>query len=505
MAVDGGVQAADREDLGAAATGLAVLGWGDAALHVDRGERRREGAQPALGLVEVRVPALGGEPVVLADRGLQRTRRHADVVFELLERLGDEMRLHAPAFVLRDLLVRLLVEDHPHLQSVLVQGRLPDQSGVDVLVDEALPDAVDDHPAHHHPGDQRDADLAGGHVLDRGTDRLRHHDAAAVVAAVGVDAEAHQLRGVLGDHLGVVGEAAGRQDHAAAGAVRDGLVEVPGDDTDDPTRLHDQPQRRRVGVHRDRGLRDRLAQHRHQHLAAEPVGGDAVPARRRRREIAEGVGVLTHPHQAVVGRRDPGRGVPQGRLERHAVVDQPLVVRDALPGVEAHLLPVGVRAEGGEQELLHVLGGVGEPARLLDRGAAAEVHLATGQRRRAAAPALPLEHDHLGAGRGGLQRGGRAGAAVADDQDVGLVVVRVHVGGIDGGDGCVCAHSELLSGGVEPTVTPVTLGGCRVAGKGVARWAGRRRPVFGSGWAAGVLGSGRDVWPGCGVAGVLAA
>jgi len=252
-----------------------------------------------------------GEPVVLADGVLQRALGHADLALEFLERLGDEMRLHAPAFVDRDLLVRLLVEDDPHLQVVLEQCGLADETRVDVLVDEALAHAVDDHAAHHHSGHQRDTDLAGRHVLDGRADGLRHHDAAAVVAAVAVDAQAHQLRRVLREHLLVVRESAGRDDHAAAGTVGDRVVEVPRDDADDAAVLDDQAQRGGVRVDRGVGLVDGLAEHRHEHLAAEAVGGDAVAARRRFGEFVERIGVLAHPHQAVVGRRHPRGGVPQ--------------------------------------------------------------------------------------------------------------------------------------------------------------------------------------------------
>jgi len=395
--------------------------------------------------VEVRVLAVLGESVVLADRVLQRALGHADLALEFLERLGDEMWLHAPAFVDRNLLVRLLVEDHPHLQVVLEQRRLPDQAGVDVLVDEPLADAVDDHAAHHHSGHQRDADLARRHVLDRRADGLRHHDAPAVVAAVAVDAESDELRCVLREHLLVVREPAGRDDHATPGAVADGVVEVPCHDADDTAVLDDQTQRGGVGVDRDVGLRDGLAQHRHEYLAAESVGGDAVPARGRFGDLVERIGVLAHPHQAVVGGWNPGGGVPQRRLERHAVVDEPLVVVDALAAVEAHLLLVGIRAERGQEELLHRVGAVGEPARLLDRGAATEVHLAAGQRRRSAAAALTLEQDHLGARGVRLERGRGAGTAVADDQHVGLVVVGGDLRGVDRGDGYACAHPVLLS------------------------------------------------------------
>ncbi|PTR28891.1 hypothetical protein C8K36_103261 [Rhodococcus sp. OK519] len=355
------------------------------------------------------------------------------------------MRLYAPPFVDRDLLVRLFVEDHPHLQVVLEQCGLADQSRVDVLVDEPLADAVDDHAAHHHSGHQRDADLAGGHVFDRRAGGLGHHDAAAVVTAVAVDPETHQLWSVLRDHLLVVREPAGRDDHAAPSAVGDDIVEMTGDDADDTAALGDQAQRGGVGMDRHGRPCDGLAQLRHEYLAAETVGGDAVPARRGLGEFAERVGVLAHPHQAVVGGRHPGGRIPQRRLERHAVVDEPLVVGDALAAVQAYLLRVGVGAERGQEELLHRLGGVVETARLLDGGAAAEIHLAARQRRRSAAPALPFQQDHLGACGGRLECGRRSGAAVADDQDIGLVVVGSDLGSVDRGDGYACAHPVLLS------------------------------------------------------------
>ena len=68
------------------------------------------------------------------------------------------------------------------------------------------------------------------------------------------------------------------------------------------------------------------------------------------------------------------------------------------------------------------LGVVVEPARLLDRRAAAEVELAAGDRRRTAAGAGPLEDEHVGTGAAGLDGDRGAGAAEADDDHVGDVV-----------------------------------------------------------------------------------
>jgi len=129
------------------------------------------------------------------------------------------------------------------------------------------------------------------------------------------------------------------------------------------------------------------------------------------------------------------------------VIDEPLVVGDALAAVEAHLLLIGVGTQRGEKELLHRVGGVGESARLLDGGAAAEVHLAARQRRRSATAALSLEQDYLRARGVHLERGGSAGAAVTDDQDIGFVVVGRDVGCVDRGDRHTCTHPELLSWG----------------------------------------------------------
>ncbi len=385
------------------------------------------------------------------------------------------MRPHTPAFVDGNLLVRLLVEDHPHLQVVLEQRGLTHEPGVDVLVDEPPAVSVDDHAAHHHSRHQRDPDLARRHVLDGRADGLGHHDAAAVVAAVAVDTQADELRCVLGHHLGVVGETAGRDDHAAAGTVGDDVVEVPGHDTDDPVAVGlvpDQAQGPGVGVDRDVGCRDGLGQYRHEHLAAEPVGGDPVPARRGCGDLGERIGVLAHPHQAVVGRRHPRRRIPQRRLERHPVIGEPSVVVDAVTAVEADLLPVGVRAECGEEELLHGVRGVGEPARLLDRGAATEIHLAAGQRRRSAAAALSFEQDHVGARGVGLECRGRPRAAVTDDQHVGLVIERADRCDVERGGGYGGAHAELLSSEPAMTVVPVTVGRVRSWGKTGVRWAG---------------------------------
>src|SRR6185436_12324347 len=122
-------------------------------------------------------------------------------------------------------------------------------------------------------------------------------------------------------------------------------------------------------------------------------------------ELAAGVA------QAVVGRRVRTLAV-EGRLERDALRDEPVIVRDAVVAVEAYLRLVRPRPAGRHEVLEHLLRRVLEAACLLDRRPAAEVDLTRREGRGAAAPARALEHQHLGARGRRLDR--RAGPGRAE-------------------------------------------------------------------------------------------
>jgi hypothetical protein len=103
---------------------------------------------------------------------------------------------------------------------------------------------------------------------------------------------------------------------------------------------------------------------------------------------------------------------------------EPVEVGDALLAEDADLRLVGLGPARGHEEREHLLGGVLDAAGLLHRRPAAHVDEAAGHRGGAAPAAGALEHEHPGARLGRLDRRARAGAAEADDHDVGLRVPR---------------------------------------------------------------------------------
>ena len=178
--------------------------------------------------------------------------------------------------------------------------------------------------------------------------------------------------------------------------------------------------------------------------------------------VGEGPRVLAaaEDESGVVGRLAAGFGV-EARLERDAVVDEPVVVVDAAVGVRMDLVGVGVGAARREQEALHVLGRVGVAARLLDRGAAAEVDEPARHRGRAATHGRGLQHQHVGAGLRRLDGGAGAGAPEPDHHDIGLVVPRRDGARIDRfGHGPDCTDAP------PPCLTARQVGPGRVAAVG---------------------------------------
>ena len=143
------------------------------------------------------------------------------------------------------------------------------------------------------------------------------------------------------------------------------------------------------------------------------------------RNGVERVGVFAAAvHQALVAHRFPAGLGEELRLERHAAADQPVEVRDAAGAVVGDPVLVGAGPHRHVEERRHVVDGIGEATGLLQRRAAAEVDEAAGHRRRAAPGSGAFEDQDVGAGAGCFDRRGRAGDAVAGDDDVGLVVPR---------------------------------------------------------------------------------
>ncbi|MNC41509.1 hypothetical protein D3C75_902780 [compost metagenome] len=154
-------------------------------------------------------------------------------------------------------------------------------------------------------------------------------------------------------------------------------------------------------------------------VAARGGPGDGRGARRQR-----AVGVV----QVVARRRIGGLARVQGAVEAYAVAGQPvdhlraLLAEAAQGAVPDHAL--GLQLEVAE----HVFRRVLDAGLALDGGAAAGVHHATVHRCRATA-VEGVQRQDLQSLLGGLQRGGDAGAAVADHHKVGGIVPR-HARGV---------------------------------------------------------------------------
>ncbi len=116
--------------------------------------------------------------------------------------------------------------------------------------------------------------------------------------------------------------------------------------------------------------------------------------------------------------------------------------------VVAYLGLVRLGAGGHHHVGDHVLGAVLEATGLLHPGTAAATHvdLGAGQGGGAAPGAGHLEHDHLGAAIGGLDRGAAAGAAQADDDHIGLPVPLLHIRSLRGWEGLVGVEWDICSG-----------------------------------------------------------
>ncbi|MCW2930398.1 MAG: hypothetical protein JWM19_1360 [Actinomycetia bacterium] len=208
-AVHGGVQAAESEarDPGGHPDEAAV------GPRVDRGQRPGQRPQPPGVLVEVGVLAVGGVAAVSRDRGIERAWRHAQLRAELRRGLRGVLRLQPGGLRRGDRLEALTVDDDPPRRGLAQRG-VAVQARVHVLVDEPLAERVDQDAVAGEGRRHRDRRLHHCHPPGGGAQRDRHQDAAAVVAAVAHLAVPQQDGGVVGEHVLVIDEAAGREDDA---------------------------------------------------------------------------------------------------------------------------------------------------------------------------------------------------------------------------------------------------------------------------------------------------
>ena len=132
--------------------------------------------------------------------------------------------------------------------------------------------------------------------------------------------------------------------------------------------------------------------------------------------------------QAFGARRNNYLARVEASFELKTQVLQPVEVLDTAVAVGADLLVIWL-ARHRDQILVHLLGGVGMPGRLLDRGAAAEVKVAAGKGSGAAGRGRALQHQYPCSGGGRGDRGATAADAEADHHDVHIVRPGRHIVG----------------------------------------------------------------------------
>jgi hypothetical protein len=158
----------------------------------------------------------------------------------------------------------------------------------------------------------------------------------------------------------------------------------------------------------------------------------------------------SRPHEAIIGQRLHHALGDVGVLELDTLCDQPVEVGEGVVGIQVHLCLVRIRAAGHQEILVEVLGTVLEACgALLQRAAAAaDVQLATRERRRAATARADFKEHDFRAGVHGFD--GRTGArgAETDDGDIGFEVEALHARERAGTGGRVrggCRHGWLQS------------------------------------------------------------
>ena len=271
-----------------------------------------------------------------------------------------------------------------------------------MLVREALAARIDLDPAFHHqrPGDQhavrrrhRPVALVGGHVARRCAERDSPLDGIALVAAVPEVVHPGELRDVARDHGGVAAEpAAGEHQCIAADRIRRAVGSRephPGDATIPP---REEIGYARVAQEIDAGCG----------CGAQEVGHQPCARLLRHR---------VHALDAEPGVQEAGQ-----QHERHAVaVGEPLDRRSRRARDRVHDAGIGFAMVlapdvGGEQR-----GGVGN-ARVALEPRAGRRDEPRRERGRAGGRSIALEHEDLGAGVAGGERGDEAAGAGADDE-----------------------------------------------------------------------------------------
>ena len=360
---------------------------------IDGTERCNERSEEVRLLVPLRVVAARSMTVVVRQRLRQRRLRESDVPGEFRRGLGRPLQPHPHEVDLED----LLAHDQVHLALLFEEGSHPDASGVGVLVHEPLAACVHEDAARQAMWwTEWESALDRVHVLECGPAPLAEADTSTVVVGL-TDAPRHVGRqcgrAVAGQHVVVEDEPAGGQYDTTARSDRVGLV----------VHLHDCAGHRSITIHHesfdarvgDRARR-RGIQRAAESLHEEATGGVGklwvMTTRHRVGDVDERPRVFAAgEHQTGVVDGLAVRFIVELGLERHAVVDQPVVVRHRVRAVRVDLGGVGPGPARREQEPLHVLGGVGVPARRLDRRPATEIDEATGERRRASRCDRPFD------------------------------------------------------------------------------------------------------------------
>jgi len=151
-------------------------------------------------------------------------------------------------------------------------------------------------------------------------------------------------------------------------------------------------------------------------------------------------------HQPLVAGRLPARFAPELRLERDAAPHQPVEVVDAARAVVGDPVLVGARPHGDVEECRHVVDGIVEAAGLLQSGAPAEVDEPARHRGGPAPATGSLEHEDVGTGRRGLNRGGGARDPVPGDHDIGFEIPVRDLISRRGAHVCAYRHGRIATG-----------------------------------------------------------
>ncbi len=217
----------------------------------------------------------------------------------------------------------------------------------------------------------------------------------------------------------------GGEQPVLASYARGRLVHRQALDADHPAeRVGDQSGGAGLPLHADASSQGSIAQRTEERLArgalavgAVTAGGGRGDGPRRTGQLVAGVVevVVVRRVRRLVRRRAAVEGdavalEPPEHVDRLVAEAAQRLLADGAGGLE---LQVGV----------HLLGVVVDAGRLLLGGAAAGVHHAAADGCRSAA-VEPVEHQHVGAGVGRLDRGAGPGAAEPDDHDVGCGVPR---------------------------------------------------------------------------------